>query len=62
MRSRLAVLTLGLYLSCAFLACSKKPDQSTDTTQPPDSSAQTQPAQAPPMQAQPKAEPKRVKA
>jgi len=62
MRSRLAVLTLGLYLLAASLACSKKPDQSTDTTQPPDSSAQTQPAQAPPMQAQPKAEPKRVKA
>ncbi len=62
MRSRLAVLTVGLCLSLAFLACSKKPDQSTDTTQPPDSSAQTQPAQAPPMQAEPKAEPKRVKA
>jgi hypothetical protein len=65
MRSRLAVLTLGLYLSFALLACSKKPDQSTDTTQPPpDASApaQTQPAQAQPMQAQPKAEPKRVRA
>jgi hypothetical protein len=62
MRSRLAVLALGLYLSIAFLACSKKTDQSTDTTQPPDANAQTQPAQAQPMQAQPKAEPKRVKA
>ena len=64
MRSRLAVLTLGLYLSLALLACSKKPDQSTDTTQPPDASApaQTQPAQTQPMQPEPKAEPKKVKA
>jgi hypothetical protein len=64
MRSRLAILALGLYLSFALLACSKKPDQSTDATQPPDANApaQTQPAQAQPMQAQPKAEPKRVKA
>jgi hypothetical protein len=64
MRSRLAVLALGLYLSFAFLACSKKPDQSTDTTQPPDANAtaQTQPAQAQPTQAEPKAEPKRVRA
>ena len=57
MRSRLVVLTLGVYLSLALLACSKKTDQSTDTTQPPDSASQTQPAQAP-MAAQPKAEPK----
>ena len=64
MRSRFAVLTLGLCLLIASIACSKKPDQSTDTTQPPDASApaQTQPAQAQPMQAQPKAEPKKVKA
>jgi hypothetical protein len=65
MRSRLALLTLGLYLSLVLLACSKKPDQSTDTsstTPAPDANtpAQTQPAQ--PMQAEPKAEPKRVKA
>jgi hypothetical protein len=58
MRSRLAVLALGLYLSFAFLACSKKPDQSTDTTQPPDANApaQTQPAQAQPTQPEPKRE------
>jgi hypothetical protein len=64
MRSRLAVLALGLYLSFALLACSKKPDQTTDAAQTPDASApaQTQPAQAQPMPAEPKAEPKRVKA
>jgi hypothetical protein len=64
MRSRFAVLTLGLCLLIPSLACSKKPDQSTDTTQPPDANAptQTQPAQAQPMQAPPKAEPRRVKA
>jgi hypothetical protein len=61
MRSRLAVLALGLYLSFAFLACSKKPDQSTDTTQPPDANAPTQ-TQAQPVPAEPKAEPKRVRA
>src|ERR1700690_41923 len=62
MRSRLGGLTLGLSLSCAFFALSQKPYPATHTPQPPDSSAQTQPAQAPPVQAQPKAEPKRVKA
>jgi hypothetical protein len=69
MRSRLAVVALGLYLSFAVLACSKKPDQSTDagTAQPPDASApaETQPAQpmqAQPRRTQPKAEPKPVKA
>ena len=66
MRSRLVVLSLGLYLSLALLACSRKTDQSTDTTQPPDSTAQTQPAQPAPMASQPKAqskaEPKPVKA
>jgi hypothetical protein len=70
MRSRFAVLALGLYLSLVLLACSKKTDQSTDNTaQPPDASppAETQPAQAQPTQAQPrrsqpKAEPKPVKA
>lgn len=64
MRSRFAVLTLGLCLLIASLACSKKSDQSTDTTQPPDANApaQTQPAQAQPMQAAPRAEPKKVKA
>jgi len=56
MRSRLAVLTLGLYLSFVLLACSKKPDQTTDT-----SSTTPAPAANTP-QAQPKAEPKRVKA
>ena len=62
MRSRFAVLTLGLCLLIASLACSKKPDQSTDTTQPPDANApaQTQPAQAAPTEAPPKAEPKKV--
>jgi hypothetical protein len=55
MRSRFAVLTLGLCLLIASIACSKKPDQSTDTTQPPDASA---PAQTQPAQAQTKAEPK----
>jgi hypothetical protein len=66
MRSRFVVLTLGLYLLIASVACSKKPDQSPDPTQPPDASApaetQPTPAQAQPMQAQPKAEPRRVKA
>jgi hypothetical protein len=66
MRSRLAVLTLGLYLSFVLLACSKKPDQSTDTstTQPPAAGApaETQPAPAQPMQAQPQAEPMKAKA
>lgn len=63
MRSRFAVLTLGLYLSLVLLACSKKPDQSTDTSmaQPPDASApaETQPAQAQ-RRSEPKAEPKLV--
>ena len=65
MRSRLTVLALGLYLLFVLLACSKKPDQTTDTstanpapaTTPP---AETQPAQPPPpppMQAAPKPEP-----
>lgn len=64
MRSRLTVLTLGLLLSLVVLGCSKKPDQTTDSstanpapaTTPP---AQTQPAQPPPppMQAAPKPEP-----
>src|SRR5579863_5964319 len=57
MRSRLAVLALGLYLSFVLLACSKKPDQSTDTTTPA-TPAETQPAPAPPQE-QPK--PVRVK-
>lgn len=64
MRSRLAVLTLGLSLSFALLACSKKPDQTTDTsTANPAPAAtapeQTQPAQPapPPMQAAPKPAP-----
>ena len=66
MRSRLAALTLGLYLSFVLLACSKKPDQSTDTStaQPPAAGApaETQPAPAQPMQAQPQAAPVKAKA
>jgi hypothetical protein len=60
MRSRLAVLTLGLYLSFALLACSKKPDQPADTSS--TTPAATAPAETPaqPMQAPPKAEPKRA--
>jgi hypothetical protein len=63
MRSRLAVLTLGLFLLFA-LACSKKPDQTADTSttnQAPAAAApaQTQPAEPapPPMRAEPKPEP-----
>jgi len=48
MRSRLAVLTLGLFLSLVLLACSKKPDQTTDT-----STANPAPAATPPAQTQP---------
>jgi hypothetical protein len=65
MRSRLAVLALGLYLSFALLACSKKADQSTDTStaQPPASSGPTETQPPQPTQAQPMpAEPKKVKA
>jgi hypothetical protein len=62
MRSRLAVLTLGLYLSFVLLACSKKPDQPTDTstTNPAPAvpaPAETQPTPAPPPA--PKVEPRR---
>jgi hypothetical protein len=66
MRSRLAALTLGLCLSFVLLACSKKPDQTTQATdtntanQAPaaNTPAQTQPAPAPaPMPAEPKPEP-----
>jgi hypothetical protein len=61
MRSRLAILTLGLLLSFVLLACSKKPDQTTQTT---DSSttnpapAATSPAPAQPAPAPMRAEPK----
>jgi hypothetical protein len=50
MRSRLALLTLGLYLSFFFLACSKKPDQTTDATTP----AATTPVETQPAPAEPK--------
>jgi len=61
MRSRLAVLTLGLLLSLVLLACSKKQDQTTDAStanpaSPATTPAQTQPA-PPPEQAAPKPEP-----
>jgi hypothetical protein len=58
MRSRLAVLTLGLYLSLVLLACGKKTDQSTDTST--TAPAATAPA-APPPAPEPRAEPKRAK-
>jgi len=62
MKSRFAALTLGLVLSFVLLACSKKPDQTTDTSTanpapaaaPP---AETQPTPPPPVQAKPKPEP-----
>jgi hypothetical protein len=61
MRSRVSALALGLYLSFILLACSKKPDQTTDTstTNPAPAAtapAQTQPPPAP-MAAEPKPEP-----
>jgi hypothetical protein len=62
MRSRLALLTLGIYLSVVLLACSKKPDQSTDTsTAQPSTPAETQPAPAQPAQASPPAEPMKAR-
>jgi hypothetical protein len=61
MRSRLAGLTLGLFLSFALLGCSKKTDQTTDTStaNPAPAAATPAPAQpAPaPMQEEPKPEP-----
>ena len=64
MRSRLAILTLGLFLSFVLLACGKKPDQTTDTSTANPAPAATAPAQTqpvqpppPPMQAAPKPEP-----
>ncbi len=57
MRSRLAVLTLGLFLSFV-LACSKKPDQTTDTSTANPAPAATAPAPTPaPMAAEPKPQP-----
>jgi hypothetical protein len=57
MRSRLAVLTLGLFLSFV-LACSKKPDQTTDTSTTNPAPAATAPAPTPaPMAAEPKPQP-----
>jgi hypothetical protein len=58
MRSRLAVLTLGLYLSLVLLACGKKTDQTTDTST--TAPAATAPA-APPPAPEPRAEPRRAK-
>jgi len=60
MRSRLAVLTLGLYLVLVLLACNKKPDQSTDASN--TTPATTAPAETQPTQAEPKAEPRRERA
>src|SRR3984893_3971183 len=60
MRSRVSALTLGLYLSFILLACSKQPDQTTDTsgTNPaPAATAPAQPQPAAPMAAEPKPEP-----
>ncbi len=64
MRSRLVVLTLGLSLSFGLLACSKKPEQTTDTSTANPAPAATTPAPTqptqpapPPMQAAPKPEP-----
>jgi len=61
MRSRLTVLALGLYLLIVLLACSKKPDQTTDTSTANPAPAATAPAptQPPPapMRAEPKPEP-----
>src|ERR1700687_1687477 len=53
MRSRLAILTLGLFLSFVVLACSKKPDQTTDTSTANPAPAATAPAQTPPVQPPP---------
>lgn len=64
MRSRLATLPLGLFLTFVLLACSKKPDQTTDTSTANPAPAATAPAQTqpvqpppPPVQAAPKPEP-----
>jgi hypothetical protein len=63
MRSRLVALTLGLFLTFVLLACSKKPDQTTDTSTANPAPAATapapaQPAPAPaPVQEQPKPQP-----
>jgi hypothetical protein len=57
MRSRLAVLTLGLYLSFVLLACSKKPDQPTDTSTTNPGPATTAPAETQPTPAPPPAPP-----
>jgi hypothetical protein len=53
MRSRLVVLTLGLYLSFVLLACSKKPDQPTDTSTSNPAPAATAPAETQPTPAPP---------
>jgi hypothetical protein len=61
MRSRVSVLALGLYLCFILLACSKKPDQTTDTNNPNTAPAATNPTQTPappaPVAAEPKPEP-----
>jgi len=55
MRSRLTLLTLGLYLTFVLLGCSKTPDQSTVTSTTTPAPVATAPAQAEPKRA--KAEP-----
>jgi hypothetical protein len=61
MRSRVTVLALGLYLLFVLLACSKKPDQTTDTSTTNSAPAATAPAQTQsaqaPMPAEPRPEP-----
>jgi hypothetical protein len=61
MRSRLAALTLGLFLTFVLLACSKKPEQTADNSTANPAPAATPPAQTqpapPPMRAEPKPEP-----
>jgi|HubBroStandDraft_6_1064221.scaffolds.fasta_scaffold15115_3 hypothetical protein len=61
MRSRLAALTLGVFLTFVLLACSKKPDQTTDTSTATPAPAATAPAPAQPapapVQEQPRPQP-----
>ena len=63
MRSRSAALTLGVFLTFVLFACSKKPDQTTDTSTANPAPAATAPAPAQPAPApapvpeQPKPEP-----
>jgi len=63
MRSRVSVVALGLYLTFVLLACSKKPDQTADTSTASPAPAAAAPAQTPapappaPMPVEPKPEP-----